>query len=90
MSRHSGKRAAPTPTQVFMAERERGILTRVNAEGLRALKLLAIDRDTTLQALAVEALNDMLSKHGKRRAVKTPGGLGKRVPRPGGTKSSSP
>jgi hypothetical protein len=50
----------------------RGILTRVNADGLRALKILAIERDMTLQALGVEALNDVLVKHGKRPVVKNP------------------
>jgi hypothetical protein len=50
----------------------RNIPTRVNPDALRALKILAIERDTTLQSLAVEALNDLLSKHGKRPTVKTP------------------
>jgi hypothetical protein len=50
----------------------RGILTRVNADGLRALKLLAVERDMTLQALGVDALNDMLVKNGKRPVVKNP------------------
>jgi hypothetical protein len=49
----------------------RGILTRVNPEGLRALRILAIELDTTLQALVVEALNDVLLKHGKRAGVTT-------------------
>jgi hypothetical protein len=49
-----------------------GILTRVNADGLRALKILAVERDMTLQALGVEALNDVLVKHGKRPVVKNP------------------
>ena len=49
-------------------------MTRVNPEGLRALRILAIELDTTLQALVVEALNDVLSKHGKRAGVKTPPG----------------
>ncbi len=31
--------------------------------------MLAIELDTTLQALVVEALNDVLSKYGKRPAV---------------------
>jgi hypothetical protein len=48
----------------------------VNADGLRALKLLAIERDTTLQALSIEALNDLLAKYGKGRAVKTPKPMG--------------
>jgi hypothetical protein len=57
---------------VRRAGRGRGILTRVNADGLRALKILAVERDMTLQALGVEALNDMLVKHGKRPVVKNP------------------
>ena len=50
----------------------RGILTRVSPEGLKALRLLALERDMTLQDLAIEALNDVLAKYGKRRAVKHP------------------
>ena len=33
----------------------RGILTRINPEGLKALRQLALDRDTTVQALMIEA-----------------------------------
>ena len=54
----------------------RGILTRTNPEGLKALRLLALERDTTLQDLAVEALNDVLAKYGGRRVVKNPAGGG--------------
>ena len=61
------------------AEEARGILTRVNPDGLRALKLLAIERDTTLQGLAVEALNDLLVKYGKRPVVRNPLLVGKRL-----------
>ena len=74
VSRHSGKGGRSRNSPTAPADRERGILTRVNADGLRALKLLAIERDTTLQALSVEALNDLLAKYGRRRAVKTPPG----------------
>jgi hypothetical protein len=38
----------------------------------RALKMLAIEKDTTLNALAVEAFNDLLKKHGKRPNVEKP------------------
>jgi hypothetical protein len=48
----------------------RGILTRVNREGWKALRLLSIERDTSLQALAIEAFNDLLAKHGKRPIVR--------------------
>jgi len=46
--------------------------TGFSTRGLRALKILAIERDMSLQALGVEALNDMLVKHGKRPVVKNP------------------
>jgi hypothetical protein len=42
------------------------------SEGWRALKMLAIENDTTLNALAVEAFNDLLRKHGKRQNVENP------------------
>jgi hypothetical protein len=50
----------------------KGILARVNADGLKALRILANERDTTLQALTVEALNDLLPKYDKRPTVKNP------------------
>jgi hypothetical protein len=33
---------------------------------------LAVEQETTLSALAVEAFNDLLKKHGKRSAVENP------------------
>ncbi len=50
----------------------KSILTRMNPEGWRALRVLAAERDTTVNALAVEAFNDLLRKHGKRAAVENP------------------
>ena len=50
----------------------KAILTRVNAEGLKALRMLAVERDTTLQALCIEAFNDVLKKHGRRAVVQNP------------------
>ncbi len=50
----------------------RAILTRINADGWRALKMLAVERDTTLNALCVEALNDLLTKNGKRAVIENP------------------
>jgi hypothetical protein len=38
----------------------------------RALKILAAENETTLNALAVEAFNDLLKKHGKRACVENP------------------
>jgi hypothetical protein len=48
------------------------VLTRVNADGWRALKMLAVERDTTINALAIEAFNDLLKKYGKRQSVENP------------------
>ena len=48
------------------------IVTRVNPEGLKALRMLALERDTTLQAVAIEAFNDVFKKHGKRAVVRNP------------------
>jgi hypothetical protein len=50
----------------------KSVLVRVNPEGWRALKVLAVESDTTLNALAVEAFNDLLKKHGKRQSVANP------------------
>jgi hypothetical protein len=50
----------------------KSIITRVNADGWRALRLLAVEKDTTLNALAVAAFNDLLRKNGKRASVINP------------------
>jgi hypothetical protein len=50
----------------------KSVLVRINAEGWKALKVLAVDQETTLNALAVEAFNDLLKKHGKRQSVENP------------------
>jgi hypothetical protein len=65
---------APKRTSTGKAETagHRGILARVNRDGWRALSLLAIERETSLQALAIEAFNDLLTKHGKRPVVRGP------------------
>jgi hypothetical protein len=72
VAKRAGKAGGSRPKQGDPVEESRGILTRVNADGLRALKILAIERDTSLQGLTVEALNDVLSKYGKRPVVKNP------------------
>jgi predicted HicB family RNase H-like nuclease len=50
----------------------KGLLIRMNAEGWRELRILAAERDTTLNALAIEALNDLLKKRGKPAVVENP------------------
>jgi hypothetical protein len=50
----------------------KSVLVRINIEGWRAPKMFAIEKDSTLNALAVEAFNDLLKKHGKRQSVENP------------------
>jgi hypothetical protein len=50
----------------------KSVLVRINNEGWKALKVLAIEQESTLNALAVEAFNDLLKKHGKRQNVENP------------------
>jgi hypothetical protein len=70
--RPSGKKGTPPPPPAIPAGRSRGLLARINPEGLKALKMLAVERDTTLQALLMEAANDLLSKYGRRPVARNP------------------
>jgi hypothetical protein len=38
----------------------KSVLVRTNIEGWRALKMLAVEKETTLKVLAAEAFNDLL------------------------------
>lgn len=44
----------------------------MNVDGWRALRVLAAEEDTTLNALAIEALNDLLKKKGRQPAIENP------------------
>jgi hypothetical protein len=48
------------------------VLTRMSLDGWRALRMLAVEENTTLNALAVEAFNDLLRKYGKKASVENP------------------
>jgi len=48
------------------------VLTRMSLGGWRALRMLAVEQDTTLNALAIEAFNDLLRKYGKKASVGNP------------------
>jgi hypothetical protein len=48
------------------------VLARINADGWRALKILAAEKETALNSLAIEAFNDLLKKHGKKQTVENP------------------
>jgi hypothetical protein len=44
----------------------------MGVDGWRALRLLAVEHDTTINAPAIEAFNDLLKKYGKRQTVENP------------------
>ena len=46
--------------------------TRLSERGWKSLKLLSIELGKPLQGLVIEALNDMLRKHGRRPDVSGP------------------
>jgi len=66
---HSGPAVIIAARAPSLASGYRGVLARINLDGWRALRLLSVERDTTMQALAIEAFNDLLTKHGKRPIV---------------------
>jgi hypothetical protein len=64
----NGRRREDPQASVPVAAR--GILTRINPEGLKALRS-SLDRDTTVQALMIEAANDFLRKYKRRPVAQT-------------------
>jgi hypothetical protein len=64
------KAAGPTARQNPEAFKQ--VLTRVDLDGWRALRILALEQNITLNALAIEAFNDLLKKYGKRALVENP------------------
>lgn len=67
-----GRKPKTTGPTVKDTDTFKSVLVRINIEGWRALKILAAEQETTLNALAVEAFNDLLKKHGKRQSVGNP------------------
>ena len=71
--RRSAASAGSAKARQGRVERDvRGLLIRVNGAGYRELRQLALDEDTTLQSLAIEALNDLLKKRGAKPVVANP------------------
>lgn len=62
-------RAEEAATKPARAKRQpdgrRGILVRARPEAWKALKMIALDGERTLQDVMTEAINDVLTKHGK-------------------------
>ncbi|MDX7952160.1 hypothetical protein P7D22_13345 [Lichenihabitans sp. Uapishka_5] len=59
---HEAPRA---PKRASQPDGRKGILVRARPEAWKALKIVALDEGLTLQDLMVQAINDVLTKHGK-------------------------
>ena len=57
--------AVKAPRGKRQPDGRRGILVRARPEAWKALKMVALDREVTLQDVMTEAINDVLAKHGK-------------------------
>ncbi|WP_237482980.1 ribbon-helix-helix domain-containing protein [Lichenibacterium dinghuense] len=57
--------ADPAAPRERAADGRKGILVRARPEAWKALKLVALDREITLQEVMTEAINDLLTKHGR-------------------------
>ena len=49
----------------------RSIAIQMKPEGWRALRDLALDRNTSLQKLGIEAFNDLMAKHGRKHRIES-------------------
>jgi hypothetical protein len=67
-----GRKPKTTGPRARDAGASKSLFVRMNTEGWKALKVLAIENERTLNALAVEAFNDLLKKHGKRPSIENP------------------
>jgi hypothetical protein len=57
--------AEPVGRSKRQPDGRRGILVRATPEAWRSLKLIAIDKEETLQSVMTQAINDFLVKNGK-------------------------
>jgi hypothetical protein len=72
-----GASAAKAPAKGSKAtkpgeDKTKYLQTRVNIDGWQALRILSAEQNMTMQALFIEALNDLLRKHRKAPVVEGP------------------
>jgi hypothetical protein len=73
-----GKPAAALPA-IRPSGRQRppgakGVAIEMNNDGWRAIRLLALELETSMQKLGIEAFNDLLVKHGRAPVIVNPYG----------------
>ena len=49
----------------------KSIAVQMKPEGWRALRDLALDLNTSLQKLGIEAFNDVMAKHGRKQKIES-------------------
>jgi hypothetical protein len=57
------------PPRSGRPEGARGVVIQLKPDGWRALRQLALDMDTSVQRLGVEAFNDLMAKHGRKQKI---------------------
>lgn len=62
---HRSEAAAVSGRSARQPDGRKGILVRARPEAWKALKLIALDGERTLQDVMTEAINDVLAKNGK-------------------------
>ena len=72
MARTARKAVDPRAPASSDAPDTKHILTRVDPEGFKALRILALELNAPMQALGIMAFNDLLAKHGKKVTVRNP------------------
>jgi hypothetical protein len=63
------KTSAPTGPSPKRPAGARAVVVQLKPEGWRALRQLALDLDTSVQRLGVEAFNDLMAKHGRKQTI---------------------
>jgi hypothetical protein len=71
-----GKKSKPIPAPLLAPESRRpadakSIVVQVKADGWREIRRLALDLDTSVQRLGVEAWNDLMAKHGRKVKIES-------------------
>jgi hypothetical protein len=49
----------------------RAIVVQVKEDSWRALRQLALDMDTSVQKLGIEAFTDLMAKHGRKQKIES-------------------
>jgi hypothetical protein len=71
-SRHTASKGRTVTASGASGVKLRYMQTRLSESGWKSLKLLSIELGKPLQRLVIEALNDMLRKHGRAPDVTGP------------------